>query len=580
MKSNNISTKITISYLKDGYDNDIFSPMDICEEIVRRVRETEDMNIWITKPDLEEMKPYIENLKKMDRKKAPLWGIPFAIKDNIDLKGIPTTAGCEEYKYIPQESATVVRLLIEAGAIPIGKTNLDQFATGLVGTRSMYGETHNALKSELISGGSSSGSAVSVAMGQAAFSLGTDTAGSGRVPAALNNLVGLKSSIGAWSTKGVVPACASLDCVTVLTHNLEDAIKVDRVVRVLDEDCPWSSPSKAISKSIPEKICIPKLELTFFGPYEKQYRERWNVVVGKLKLLNIPIEYIDYSLFSEAAAILYDGPWIAERWASLGNFIENNNGEGMVKVTEAILKNGSNSSLKADSVFKAMHRLGEIKVKVKKILDNAVLIMPTVGGTYTRAEVDADPINTNSNLGLYTNHCNLLGLTALNFQAGWIEEDMPFGVTSFALDNCEGLNFEMASLYQMNDTEEEITTLAVCGLHMRGFQLEQQLISLNARFVKEAKTAPKYKFLKLPTNPSKPGLIKVHSDGGSIEVELWSIPTKNIGSFLANIHAPLGLGSIQLDDGQEVIGFICEGYMEKISEDITQYSSWRNVAAN
>ncbi|MHB8062727.1 MAG: allophanate hydrolase [Ruminiclostridium sp.] len=580
MKTNNISKKITISYLKAGYDNNVFSPMDICAEIVRRAKETEDMNIWITKPSLEAINPYLEKLKKLDKKKAPLWGIPFAIKDNIDLKGVPTTAGCEEYKYIPEESATVVRLLIEAGAIPLGKTNLDQFATGLVGTRSVYGETHNALKGELISGGSSSGSAVSVAMGQAAFSLGTDTAGSGRVPAALNDLVGLKSSIGAWSTKGVVPACASLDCVTVLTHNLEDAIKVDRVARVFDEDCPWSKPSKLISKTIAEKICIPKLELTFFGPYEMQYREKWNSVVEKLKLLNVEIEYIDYSLFSEAAAILYDGPWIAERWASLGKFIENNNGEGMVKVTETILKNGNSTNLKADAVFKAMHRLGEIKVKVKKILDNAVLIMPTVGGTYTRAEVNADPVNTNSNLGLYTNHCNLLGLTALDFQAGWIEEGIPFGLTSFALDNCEGLNFEIASLYQMNNRDEETTTLAVCGLHMRGFQLEQQLLSLNAIFIKEAKTAPKYKLLKLPTKPSKPGLIKVNTDGGSIEVELWSIPTINIGSFLANIHAPLGLGSIQLEDGQEVIGFICEGYMEKVSEDITQYSSWRNVAAN
>jgi len=577
MKKNNIIKSITISYLKDGYENGLFSPLDICVEIVRRVEATLHMNIWITKPKLENLIPYIDNLMKMDKEKAPLWGIPFAIKDNIDLINVPTTAGCEGYKYIPEESSTVVKLLIEAGAIPLGKTNLDQFATGLVGTRSMYGETHNALKGKLISGGSSSGSAVCVAMGQAAFSLGTDTAGFGRVPAALNNLVGLKSSIGAWSTKGVVPACASLDCVTVLTNNLDDAIKVDKVVRLFDEDCPWSNPSKPISKTIPEKIYIPKLELTFFGPYEKQYREKWNSVVGKLKSLNIEIEYIDYSLFAEAAAILYDGPWIAERWASLGQFIEKNKGAGMVEVTETILKNGNNTNLKAESVFKAMHRLGEIKVKVKKILHNAVLIMPTVGGTYTRAEVDSDPINTNSNLGLYTNHCNLLNLTALDFQAGWIEEDVPFGLTSFALDNCEGLNFGMAGVYQRNDTEEVTTTLAVCGLHMRGFQLEKQLIGLDGAFIREAKTAAIYKFLKLPTNPSKPGLIKVQADGGSIEVELWSMPTKNIGLFLSYIQAPLGLGSIQLDDGQEVTGFICEGYMENISEDITKYSSWRNI---
>ncbi len=579
MQKKDISKKLTISYLKDGYKRGVFSPVDVCSEIIKRVENTVEMNIWIKKPSMDEIKPYLNKLKKMDKNLAPLWGIPFAIKDNIDLEGIPTTAGCEEYKYTPGESSDVVRLLLEAGAIPLGKTNLDQFATGLVGTRSLFGETHNSLKGELISGGSSSGSAVSVAMGQAAFSLGTDTAGSGRVPAALNNLVGLKSSMGAWSTRGVVPACASLDCVTVFTHNLEDAIAVDRVVRVLDSENPWSRPSKPIYKTIPEKICIPAGDLEFFGPYEKGYRKKWKTVIDKIKLLNIPVEFIDYSLFSEAASILYDGPWIAERWASLGSFIEKNKGEGMVKVTEAILKSGAKNDLRADSVFKAMHRLGQIKVMVKKLLHNAVLVLPTVGGTYTREQVNRDPIKTNSNLGLYTNHCNLLGLTALDFQAGWVEEGVPFGVTSFALDNCEGFNFGIASLYQLNDSEEEITNIAVCGLHMRGFQLEPQLTTLNAHFVKEAKTAPVYKLLKLPTTPSKPGLVKVPSNGGSIDVELWSIPTKNLGYFLNCIKAPLGLGLVQLEDGQEVIGFICEGYMEKLSEDITKYAGWRNAAA-
>lgn len=580
-----IEKKLTIEYLKKGYESGAFTPEEVCQEIVKRAENTQKMNIWIQPPKMQRIQKYLEQLKEKNPKTALLWGIPFAIKDNIDLQGIETSAGCKTYSYVPEESATVVQLLIEQGAIPVGKTNLDQFATGLVGTRSLYGEVHNALKEDLISGGSSSGSAVSVAMGQAAFALGTDTAGSGRVPAALNDLVGWKPSLGAWSTKGVVPACASLDCVTVFTNNVEDAEYVDSIARSYDVNCAWSKEFSVLQKKLPQKICIPQTKLTFFGPYAKEYETKWKSVVSDLKKMGIAIQYIDYSIFSEAAAILYDGPWIAERWAALGDFVERNQGQEMVPVTEKILRSGNKVELKADSVFRAMHRLAEIKCEVKKVLKDSVLLMPTSGGTYTREQVDADPIQTNSNMGLYTNHCNLLDLCALDFQTGFVAEKVPFGVTSFALSGQEGLNIELAKLYQlmnqsrMNVQKREMVELAVCGLHMRGLTLEHQLLEVGAEFKEEAMTAPCYKLIKLPSTPKKPGLIKTRENGHSIQVEVWKMPKSKIGEFLEKIPAPLGLGKVQLED-REVIGFLCEGYMEHIGEDISKEKSWRNVESN
>lgn len=572
-----IDSKLTISYLKMGYKKGIFTPEDICYEIIKRANETADMNIWIVPPSMEFIQQYLENLKKLDKEKAMLWGIPFAIKDNIDIKGIYTTAGCKNFAYMPKEHATVLKLLIKEGAIPVGKTNLDQFATGLVGTRSLFGETHNSLKPELISGGSSSGSAVSVAMGQATFALGTDTAGSGRVPAALNNLVGFKPSLGGWSTKGVVPACASLDCITVFTHNLEDAKLVNKIAWNYDEQCCWSKKLNLIKEKIPEKICLPDSEVEFYGDYAEQYKHKWKMFVKTVEKMDIPIEYVDYKIFAEAAAILYDGPWIAERWSDLGKFVVKNGSHEMVPVTESILKSGNKESLKADSVFKAMHHLAEIKCEVRKILKDSILLLPTCGGTYTRKQVDEDPIETNSNMGLYTNHCNLLELSALAFQAGFVEENIPFGVTSFALSEEDGINLAFAKVWQSIYLEDKMLPLAVCGLHMRGLSLETQLINIGAKFKLERETSSNYRLIKLPTNPSKPGLIRVDNNGQKIQLEIWDIPIKQLGEFLEKIPEPLCIGKVELDDGRRVSGFICESYMQSQSEDISKFKSWRNI---
>ena len=566
------SKKLSISYLKEVYIEGEITPSDVVLEIIKRAKNDKEMNIWITPPTMEMIKPYLEKLKDTEPNSLPLWGIPFAIKDNIDLEGVLTTAGCPEFGYIPRESAEVVKRLIQAGAIPIGKTNLDQFATGLVGTRSPYGEVHNSLKPELISGGSSSGSAVSVARGQASFALATDTAGSGRVPALLNNLVGYKSSCGAWSTKGLVPACASLDCITVLTLDLEEALIVDEICRGYVEEDPWSKEIPSISENMPKQIYLPIDELEFYGPFADVYRDAWNKSIERVKELNIPIEYIDYSMFSEAASILYDGPWVAERWKDLRDFVMGN-ADKVFPVTKTILEGGGNPKFDAVSVFEAIHKLQELKCKTKVLLKDSIMIMPTAGGTWSREEVRNNPIKTNSDMGKYTNHCNLLDLSAVALPSGFAAEDIPFGITAFSLSNGEGL---LAGFGKVFEEVNKKIIVAVCGLHMRGFPLEYQMKECGGKFLKACKTADEYKLIKLSTMPIKPGLIKELSGGNAIEVELFEMNLDRLGYFLSLISSPLGIGRLKLEDGSEVCGFICEKYGEVGAEDISSFGGWRN----
>jgi len=577
MQTINMPITLSILDLKKNYQSKKLTPEAVCMEIVKRAEADKEFNIWITPPSMEMIQPYLDGLKQMDPEQTPLWGIPFAIKDNIDLADVPTTAGCAEFAYTPNEHATVVKRLIEAGGIPIGKTNLDQFATGLVGTRSPYGETKNALSPDLISGGSSSGSSVSVARGLAAFSLGTDTAGSGRVPAALNRLVGFKPSLGAWPVKGVVPACASLDCVTVFANSLADALLVDEVVRGFEENDPWSREVKRSTNALPEKVLLLKGEPEFFGPFANEYRQAWEQTVDRIKNLSIPIEFIDGSYFSEAASILYDGPWVAERWSDLGSFINSNEG-AVFPVTEKVLRNGANPKYEAASLFKAIHKLQAFKQRAHQELKNTVLIMPTSGGTWTRDQVRENPIETNSKMGLYTNHCNLLDLCAIAVPCDDAAEHLPFGITMFSSYVNEHLVAGLSDLFLngIGSPFNKMTTLvAVCGLHMRGYALEKQMKDHGALFVRAAKTALKYKMVKLASLPPKPGLIRTNGAGASIEVELWEMPLSELGSFAALIPSPLGLGRVELEDGTQVLGFVCEANAAKDAEDISYTGGWR-----
>ena len=438
MSKKEIPEILTIPGLRNGYETGSFSPRDVVKSVIERSAALAEKHIFITLPSMELIGPHLAELPPIDFKKYPLWGIPFAIKDNIDLAGAETTAACPAYAYQPEESATVVKKLLAAGAIPIGKTNLDQFATGLVGTRSPYGEVENAYVPERISGGSSSGSAVSVACGLAAFALGTDTAGSGRVPAMLNAIVGWKPALGAWSTKGVVPACASLDCVTVFAHTLGEAETVDSIARGYDAACRWSRPLVRKAAALPKKILLPADGLQFFGQTAQVMERKWQRAAERLETLGVPVESISIDIFEHAAKLLYEGAFVAERWADLGAFVEAHPGE-IFSVTETILRTGGKALYTAAKLFDDMHALALDRHRAAELLEDAVLALPTAGGTFTRAEVDDDPVRTNSLMGLYTNHCNLLDLAAIAVPEDADDHEDPFGITLFALHENEHL---------------------------------------------------------------------------------------------------------------------------------------------
>ncbi|WP_353625922.1 allophanate hydrolase [Bacillus sp. JCM 19041] len=432
------------------------------------------------------------------------------------------------------------------------------------------------VKPEYISGGSSSGSAVTVARKLVPFSLGTDTAGSGRIPASLHGLVGFKSSLGAWSTKGVVPACASIDCVTAFTHTIEDARMVDSVIRGYDVEDPFSQASAPLTSAKPTRYLVPKKEsLRFYGPHAKAFEQAWDESVRVLEELGTPVAYIDTALLSEAASLLYDGPLVAERWAAIGDFIASHPNVAF-PVTEKVIRSAKNPAYDAAALFQAQHRLKAIKRQVWEWLgEECVLMMPTNGGTYTREQVRDNPVSANSDMGLYTNHCNLLDLCAIAVPGTTLADGLPFGVTFFAIHESE--RFIVGAAEAFEQANEPTALLAVCGLHMRGFPLEGQLRTRQAVFKEKAETAPIYKLLKLPGEPAKPGLVKQNEGGNSIEVELWDMPLSEYGSFLGLIKAPLGLGKVVLADGREVNGFICEGSAVEGAEDITESGGWRNA---
>ncbi|MBO6176946.1 MAG: allophanate hydrolase [Treponema sp.] len=560
--------RLSFEWLKSVYESGEITPQDVVDEIITRSMKYMEKNIWIVSPERNFIAPYLDSLPPKSEK-TPLWGIPFAIKDNIDLAGIPTTAACPDFSYIPEKSATVVQKLIEAGAIPVGKTNLDQFATGLVGTRSPYGECHNAYQDEMISGGSSSGSAVSVALGLCCFALGTDTAGSGRVPAMLNSIVGYKPPVGAWSTKGVVPACASLDCVTVFAGTLEDALRVDEVARGYDSDCIWSRKIEKKGELLPAKIYIPKDFPVFYGEWKDIYASKWKNCVTRIKTFccdkNIKVEEIDYSIFHKAALILYEGAYVAERWEDLKDFVVNNPGKTF-HVTEKILKSGNSEDNTAAKLFGNLHELQMYKHMAAELLSDAVMVMPTAGGSFSRNQVRDDPIKTNSQMGLYTNHCNLLDMAAVAIPENSADRKYPFGITLFSLYDRENFLCAVAKEFLAG----EKVYVAVCGLHKKGFPLEYQLTELRAEFIEHAKTSESYRMYRLNTIPVKPGLVK-SVKGKSVSVDVYALPEKNLGSFMKRVKAPLCIGDIILEDGREVKGFLCEESATKGCEEILEF---------
>lgn len=423
---------LSIAGLRQAYLRGALTPTELVQQLSKVLHQEDEHFIWIRRLSLDEMLVYAQALEGKSPESLPLYGIPFAIKDNIDLAGIPTTAACPAFAYIPTASATVVQRLIDAGAIPVGKTNLDQFATGLVGVRSPYGACKNSINPEYISGGSSSGSAVSVALGLASFSLGTDTAGSGRVPAAFNRLVGVKPSCGLLSAKGMLPACRTLDCMSIFALDAEDASTVLSVAQGFDDADAYSREKP---KDAPQGFAstftfgVPKAEQrAFFGNAETP--ALFEDAIQKLISLGGQLVEVDFAPFIDTARLLYEGPWVAERYAGIQSFIEQH-ADAMHPVTKAIISGAKRFD--AVDTFKAQYQLKALQRVAAKVWESVdVMITPTAGTIYTIAEVEADPVQTNTNLGYYTNYMNLLDLSAIAIPAGEQSNGMPFGVTLFA----------------------------------------------------------------------------------------------------------------------------------------------------
>ena len=514
---------------------------------------------------------------------GPLAGLTFAVKDNIDVLGVPTTAGCPAYAYAPAADATVVTKLIAAGAIPIGKTNLDQFATGLVGTRSPYGACSSVFDARYISGGSSAGSAVAVASGLVDFSLGTDTAGSGRVPAAFNNIVGMKPSRGLLSTKGVVPACRSLDCVSIFAKDCAIARRVLDAARGVDAEDPYSRTGQHAAPWLGGafRFGVPAdAHLEFFGDEEAAILYR-KAIENLEALGGVKVE-IDYSIFRDAAALLYSGPWVAERLAAIRGFLDARAGEmnPVVRgVVEGARKFSAVDAFEAEYKLRALKRASEAEWRKMD-----VLFLPTTGTIYTHEQVASEPVTLNTNLGYYTNFVNLLDLAAVAVPAGFRPNGLPFGVSFIGPAFSDSALLSLAGLYHRGETLEPspgCISVAVVGAHLTGQPLNWQLTSRGARLIETCKTAPGYRFYALAgTVPPKPGLVRDESfEGPGIEVEVWTMPEDQFGEFVAGIPEPLGIGSATLENGSVVKCFICEGYAIASAEEITSYGGWRNYLA-
>lgn len=571
-------------------------PSQLVAGILQRIERRGDDKVWIHRLPAAELEARAAELERREPNGLPLYGIPFAIKDNIDLAGHPTTAACPDFAYVAKASAAVVESLLAAGALPIGKTNLDQFATGLVGMRSPYGVPGNTFNADYVPGGSSSGSAVAVAAGLASFSLGTDTAGSGRVPAAFNNLVGLKPTRGLLSTRGVVPACWSLDCVSIFALTASDAAVVLRSARGFDAADPFSrreaSPARAMPRSFAGcKFGVPRADqLEFFGNPDTP--ALFEAMLARLERLGGERVTIDFEPFLETARLLYEGPWVAERYVAIREFIERRP-EALHPVTRDII--GGATRHRAIDAFAAYYRLKALQRKTAPVWDAVdILVAPTAGTIYRIAEVEADPVRLNSNLGRYTNFMNLLDLSAIAVPAGFQHDGLPFGITLIApafadealcalgapaqraaVDKMGATGLALPAVESSDAASGQTIRLAVCGAHMSGLPLNHQLTERGARLARKCRTAPHYRLYALTAfTPPRPGMLRTDA-GGAIEVEVWDVPSAALGSFVDGIPEPLGIGTVTLDDGQQVKGFLCEARATQGARDITSLGSWR-----
>ncbi|RDV04351.1 allophanate hydrolase [Undibacter mobilis] len=578
------------------------TPAETVARTYARIRAHADPALFITLRDEADVLVEAKALEASGRTDLPLYGVPFVVKDNIDVAGLPTTAACPAFAYRPTHDATAVAKLRAAGALVIGKTNLDQFATGLVGVRSPYGIPRNALDPELIPGGSSSGSATAVAAGIVPFSLGTDTAGSGRVPAGFNNIVGLKPSLGLISTNGLVPACRTLDCISIFALTVDDAWHALSVAAGPDAADSFSRTrplgrSGAMPPHLKLGVPIPGQRL-FFG--NKDYEAGYDEALARLAKLGCEIVEIDIEPFYETARLLYEGPWVAERALTAKDLLASNPG-AIHPVTREITIGGLRPT--AMDAFAAFYKLERLRRVSDYIFAHQVdmLALPTAPTHYTVAQVLADPITLNSRLGTYTNFVNLLDLCGLALPASFTDKGLSFGITLLAPGGEDARLAEIGRVFH-GDTQLPLGALnapqpplepvanaaadgeiavAVVGAHLSGLPLNGELTTLGACLLEATHTAPDYKLYALNgTVPPKPGLLRVEANkGAAIDVEVWALPIDAFGAFMNGIAAPLSIGTVTLADGRGVKGFLVEAAAVPGARDITSFGGWRAFLA-
>jgi allophanate hydrolase len=576
---------LTIDRVLSDYRSGRKKPVDVIGQVHAAIRADGLAPVWIS---LASEQLTLAQARDVDLS-LPLAGVPFAVKDNIDVEGMPTTAGCPSFAYRATRSASVVTRLQAAGAILMGKTNMDQFATGLVGVRSPYGACSSVFDARYISGGSSSGSAVAVAQGLAAFALGTDTAGSGRVPAAFNNLVGLKPTRGVLSTSGVVPACRSLDCVSIFAADAAGARAVWEVATGTDAEDPYSRAFEPRLGAAPWltgafRFGMPHdADLEFFGDLASA--ALYQQAAARLQAIGgVPVR-IDFGPFRAAAQLLYGGAWVAERFAAVGEFITREP-EAVHPIVRDIILGGATPS--AADAYRGAYRLEELKRDAAAQWARIdVMLLPTAGTIYTKEAVQADPIRLNSNLGYYTNFVNLMDLAAVAVPAGFRQDGLPFGVSLIGPAFSDPALVTLAQRFMTGDPAPAAgapgcISVAVVGAHLTGQPLNAQLTERGARLIRAGRTSPEYRLFALPdTTPPKPGLAREPGYAGpGIEIELWSMPVDRFGSFVAAVPPPLAIGSVRLDSGEWVKGFVCEPAGLAGAEEITPFGGWRAYLAS
>ncbi|RZN31005.1 allophanate hydrolase [Bradyrhizobium sp. Leo121] len=589
----------TVAEILAAHRAGTMTPAETVARSFQRIHDHGDPAVFITLRAEKDAQAEAEALAGKDAARLPLYGVPVAVKDNIDAAGMSTTAACPAFSYMPTHDATAIARLRAAGAIIIGKTNLDQFATGLVGVRSPYGIPKNPVRNDLIPGGSSSGSAVAVSAGLVPLALGTDTAGSGRVPAMLNNIVGLKPSLGLISTAGVVPACRTLDCISVFSLTVDDAMTALKVMAGTDGADPFSR-ERPLGKmtELPAKLRLGvprKGQLIFFG--DRQSEQLYAEAIERWAALGATLVEFDLEPFYETARLLYEGPWVAERYLVIRDLLASSP-ESIHPVTREITAAGAR--LTAAETFAALYRLQALRrIAERAFASMEAIVLPTAPTVYSTAQVLANPIELNSRLGTYTNFVNLLDLCGLALPSAMRPDGAPFGITLLAPAGRDALLASIGRVFHADTklpigakslpqpllaplppSSGEDIPIAVVGAHLSGMALNGELRALDGRLLEETATAPDYKLYALGTTPPKPGMLRVEAgSGASIELELWALSPSSFGKFVAAIPPPLSIGTIRLADGREVKGFIVEPAAINGARDISAFGGWRAFMA-